>query len=358
MKKQVKRYASVLTALAMLFGVCTAAVPASAATINIEDEAVAADSRCKTIADGVTLNYITKQKTAQATITGISSTVSIVNLVIPPELDGCTVTCISENAFYNKQYLTSVYIPDTVTEIDDKAFRACTSLERVYGGAHVKKIGNSVFEGCKQLKSVQLPNWVESFGGSVFAGCQSLTKLILPKGITSLRATFQGCTNLQFVRIPEGVATVDQYAFYKCTGLTEVILPSSVQQIHNEAFLDGRDSTVICGYKGSAAEQFAKKHGNPFCELSTKAKVQLHNGKSYFIGDITTNNVIEDDDHRYLQGKLAQLVSFPKDKWHEVLADVNKDGSVDIRDVTSLQRYLAQNKGNTAPFRRSDSTAG
>lgn len=318
MKKQGIRIASVLTALAMLCGACTAAVPASAATINIEEEAVSAAGSSVTIADGVILNYITTTN-GQATITGITSTVGNVNLVIPSTIRGYTVSRISAFAFYNKDYLTGVSIPDTVTEI-----------------------GDSVFEGCDELKSVQLPNYVKKFGGSVFANCKSLTKVILPKGVKSLDATFQGCTNLQFVRIPEGVTTINQYAFYQCTNLTEVLVPGSVKQIDDAAFLYGRDSAVICGYKGSAAEQFAKKHGNPFCELSTKAKVQLHNGRSYFVGDITTNNVIEDDDHRYIQGQLAELASFPKDRWHQVLADANKDGSVDIRDVTCLQRYLAR----------------
>lgn len=346
MKKQVKRYASVLTALAMLFGVCTAAVPASAATINIEDEAVAATISTYTI-PGATLGY---QSTTSGTakIIGQFTEVYSANLVIPEMIYNYKVTKIASNAFNGKKdYLSSVFIPETVTVIGDSAFFSCSSLKSVMmensnDGAEIT-LESGIFAHCKSLTDVTLSNCVKEFPYTMFQGCKNLKTLTMHGNIkSSTENTFTECDALTTLIFERGVTRIKNVFGQLKSHLTKIVIVNKGVTIDDNAFPHGSDGTVICGYKGSAAEQFAKKHGNPFCELSTKAKVQLHNGKSYFIGDITTNNVIEDDDHRYLQGKLAQLVSFPKDKWHEVLADVNKDGSVDIRDVTSLQRYLAQ----------------
>ena len=58
------------------------------------------------------------------------------------------VTSIGEEAFYNRQGLTSVTIPASVTSINANAFRYCTGLTSVTIPGSVTTIGNYAFRGC------------------------------------------------------------------------------------------------------------------------------------------------------------------------------------------------------------------
>ena len=52
-------------------------------------------------------------------------------LKIPAKLDGKKVTVIGKTAFYKRNSLTSVTIPDSVTKIGDAAFSDCSNLTSV-----------------------------------------------------------------------------------------------------------------------------------------------------------------------------------------------------------------------------------
>ncbi|MBQ3550940.1 MAG: leucine-rich repeat protein [Clostridia bacterium] len=72
--------------------------------------------------------YRTTDETAA--LLGYSS--PFMDVVIPDDINGKTVSGIGIGAFADNQTITSVTVPDSVTEIGDSAFLGCSALETVY----------------------------------------------------------------------------------------------------------------------------------------------------------------------------------------------------------------------------------
>ena len=204
-----------------------------------------------------------------------------------------TVTSISENAFKECGYLTSVTIPNSVTSIGRMAFAYCRSLESVtlsenissiegytfydcnsltsitipnnvtyvgenafeYGynlsavtfGNNVTTIDNYAFAYCRSLESVTIPASVSYIGYSTFVSCNSLNSIVVESGNTTYdsrnncnaiieTASNTLITGCQSTIIPETVTTIGDKAFYGCDGLTTIVIPNSVTSIGYSAF--------------------------------------------------------------------------------------------------------------------------
>ena len=118
----------------------------------------------------------------EATITGCVTTCPT-ELVIPPKIDGFSVTSIGEYAFDGIQ-LTSVTIPDSVTIIGVHAFQQ-NQLSSVIVGNSVTSIGQNAF-GENQLTSITIPNSVTSLSGF---SINQLTSVTIPESVTIISET-------------------------------------------------------------------------------------------------------------------------------------------------------------------------
>jgi hypothetical protein len=191
------------------------------------------------------------------TITGYTGSGGVV--VIPPNINGLSVTSIGEEAFIQTS-LTSVTIPNSVTGIGVNAFYDCTSLTNVTIGDgvtnigagafsdaaltgvtipnSVTSIGESAFGACFGLASVTIGNGVTSIGSNAFSGCDQLTSVTIPNSVTSIgKGAFLGCSSLTGVTIGNSVNSIGDGTFLGCSGLTSVTIPNSVTSIGDEAFL-------------------------------------------------------------------------------------------------------------------------
>ena len=208
-------------------------------------------------------------------VTVVGFTGEPVYIDIPGFIEGCPVTEIRDNAFYNCHSLKSIKLPDTVLKIGHHSFYACYELESVILPDGLEEIGMGCFCGCGELSYVELPDTLKVLPDSCFRACASLTAVTLPQELETIeKLCFSGCRELRSVETGDSLADIGERAFYMCGGLGYVYIPPSVKNIGTEALgydCDGNmlikhTEMIIAGAEGSAAERYAEENGMVFAE--------------------------------------------------------------------------------------------
>ena len=102
---------------------------------------------------------------------------------------------------------------------------------------------------------------------------------------------FKNNTDIETVIIPEGISSIEDFAFYKCTGLKYVSIPESVTSVSEDGFYRCGALNVTCK-KGSTADN-----------------ISLYPSGSTIV-------------------------------YYVEKGDINGDGSIDMRDVIILMKYV------------------
>lgn len=171
-------------------------------------------------------------------------------LEIPAEIDGKAVTRIGDMAFYGKEYLTGITVPDSVKTIGDKAFTCCISSAYINLPQEMDSFGVEVFNSCYALEEITIPEGITGLlprvekieeGNDVlygfFAYCTALKKVVLPSTLKTIdESVFYNCPALESIEIPNGVTEIKRFAFEKCESLVSVEIPKSVTSIGDWAF--------------------------------------------------------------------------------------------------------------------------
>ena len=156
------------------------------------------------------------------------------------------VTELGDSAFYNKEQLKTITIPNSITSMGRSVFQGCSSLTSVTIPNSVISIGNHAFDCCSSLTSATIPNSVKSIGDYVFSDCSSLTSITIPNGVTSIgKSAFASCSSLTSITIPNGVTSIEMSAFFNCSSLTSITIPNSVTSIEPNAFYGCSSLTSI-----------------------------------------------------------------------------------------------------------------
>ena len=101
------------------------------------------------------------------------------DVVIPSEIDGIPVTCITVGAFKGCTSLTDITIPGSVVNIMNEAFKDCTSLKEVILSDGVAYIHDGAFAGCESLTDITIPASVRKIYVDAFDGCNSITNVTI-----------------------------------------------------------------------------------------------------------------------------------------------------------------------------------
>ena len=236
---------------------------------------------------------------------------------------------------YNKSN-TDVVIPESIAdlnvdEIADYAFLNCTDMPSISfrKAKYLKKIGYAAFSNCKSIEKLVLVNSIENISSAAFQGCSSLASVTISNSMTEIPSyAFYNCSSLNTVYIPKSVVSIGYNAFGGCTALSSITIPSTVTSIDKDAFYACTD-LVIKGESGSYAEQFASENGFTFVE-----------GKSYDVGDVNRDGKINIKDATEIQKYLAHIISLDAEAL--ILADYTVDETVNILDATQIQKFLAK----------------
>lgn len=159
----------------------------------------------------------------------------------------------------NSEYI----IPDSVKIIGEEAFAYCENLTGLRMSNNVTTINSGAFYSCKNLEKVNISNSVSKIEASTFSYCESLNYVNIPESILTIgESAFEFCNSLTEITIPKSVSKIDEYAFRLCPQLKKITILNPECEISEDNAID--KDTVICGYKKSTANQFAKKNRRKF----------------------------------------------------------------------------------------------
>lgn len=223
-------------------------------------------------------------------------------VVVPPVYNGKPVTSIKTSGFYNRDYITSVSLPNSLLELEHSAFDSCDSLTSITIPASVTKIAGtslssipnitfapgspftisddiiygydgtvfvgyvsgasvpetvSISDGVKtiadyafyymeNIKSVILPQTVNVIGKAAFYECAYMTSITMPDSMTSIgEVAFSFCKKLTSIVIPSGITTIEPSTFSACWKLASVTFPEGLTHIGSSAFANSKITELV-----------------------------------------------------------------------------------------------------------------
>ncbi len=218
---------------------------------------------------------------------------------------------------FEKTNLKKVTIPNSVTEIGGSAFSGCENLSSLTLSNKLESIGDYSFEDCTSLTSISLPNSLTYVGWHPFRSCTSLKTVSIGSGLKEWHNQgdygfiFDGCTALESITVspsnnnyssvngimydkkkteilvypqakkdttytvPSTINTLYGVSTNNNPYLKTITIPASVTDIRDHAvgyIEDGWDYNkvsgfTIKGYKGTAAERYARNNDFNFVQL-------------------------------------------------------------------------------------------
>ena len=318
MRTKVKKLTSVILAAVMMLGILTIApLTVSAATYGdfeytLEDDFTCTITGYNGTASNVTIpSTIYGYKVSEIGYNSFYDNNNIISVTLPNSLKS-----IGYSAFA-KTNLKKVTIPNSVTEIGHYAFSGCENLSSLTFSNKLESIGDRCFENCTSLTSVTLPNSVTAIGWSAFDSCSSLKTVSIGSGLkhcetqSSSWYIFKNCIALESITVSSSnnnyssangimydkkkteilvyprakkdtsytVPSTIKTLYFMSTNnnlyLKTITIPSSVTYIENNAVgylnIDWNYYKVsgftIKGYKGTAAERYARNNDFNFVQL-------------------------------------------------------------------------------------------
>ena len=275
--------------------------------------------------------------TANVTINSEERTV-----VVPSEIDGYTVSTISNIGVFTHQAWREVQIPSTVKMIGEFDYasgefeeknvfanmnsqllfirvasdnpyycnRECAlynksqtkiiALPATYQGSYyvpksVKEIGAYAFNYCEQIEEISLSSGLKKIGKGAFANCESITKIKIPGTVTEIgESAFWACGSLKEVTIPDGVTSLKKNTFMWCDKLRKLKIPKSVTYIDGSLINEVTgiyDVLTIYGYRGTAAEQYANSKNIKFEPLDEESEIPNNDNAEKASNNNTGENI-------------------------------------------------------------------
>ena len=200
------------------------------------------------------------------------------------EIVGNRITQQIELYINNKvEYYGNTY---DVVAISNEAFKNCSYLSSVQIEKGIKKIGDSAFESCANLQMINIPSNLSVIGNAAFKNCSILEYIILPDSISTIpNECFYGCKILDSVSIPSNVITIGEYAFYNCWSIEKLIIPSAVTEVGayalkgcrnlRELILEDGKVPLLLSHKGE------NESGSGYIDANGK-KIYIKYYNSYF----------------------------------------------------------------------------
>ena len=198
--------------------------------------------------DSIKAENYNLSKTPQGWFINKYTGADVQQLSIPAVIAGKPIVGINENAFYGRDALEDVLVPEGIEVIRFAAFAFCQNLKRIHLSDTLKELGSrasgektgtfGVFREDRALCEINLPDSLTCIGPSAFFNCTSLQMLHLPDSITEIGdMAFKNCLSLRSVHLPEAIREIPRNAFTGCLCLKQIYIPKGVERIESSAFM-------------------------------------------------------------------------------------------------------------------------
>lgn len=199
------------------------------------------------------------------TVTGYSGLEK--EVYIPVSHNGQSVTAIAARAFYGKNHVETVHLPETIETIGEYAFAGSSSnnymrlTEINLDITNITSIGKYAFQYCVFLEEIPLPDTLLQIDNHAFADCLNLESVFLPEKVEYLGdRVFSGCKKLGEITVHSGnpyFSGADGILYNK--NFTELVkfpenkqtenftVPASVTTLRAESFYGASIHTLTLG---------------------------------------------------------------------------------------------------------------
>ncbi len=146
-------------------------------------------------------------------ITKYNGTQDILELTIPSEIDGKTVTVIGKEAFAGATGLTIVNFPEGLLELEERAF-ADSSVKKAFlnDSRQLKEIPSEAFRNCLELVQVDMPASIETVKDEAFCYCLNLMSVVFRGNTAGIeRLAFDACPKMK-IYTKEGMDNIIRFA--------------------------------------------------------------------------------------------------------------------------------------------------
>jgi len=221
-------------------------------------------------------------------------------------------------------YVETVKFEEGITDVASYAFDFdYDNLETIIFSSTISRILVASFEGCDGLKTVTIPGNIKELSLWAFANCKNLETVILQDGIEDIGVdSFLACPKLKSITIPESVKRIWHRAFRDCNGLEDITILNKNTILIDEAMGTENNEetipvkTVIHGYTGSTAEEYAKRFNRTFVALDVSnapANDYLSGLKTFFDSIIKMLKPMLDNLMNTLNQLFANTATQPTD---------------------------------------------
>ncbi|MBO5797982.1 MAG: leucine-rich repeat domain-containing protein, partial [Clostridia bacterium] len=158
---------------------------------------------------------------------------------------------------------TAYEVPAGTRSVEEQAFRGCRQLTAVTFPEGLRRIGDNAFEDTG-LTHISLPAGILELGSAFFFTPWWESQPDGPVYLGDILYAVKGQEALEELVVQEGTRVVTVTALSECVFLKRLVFPASVERI-GDYFIN--PDVVIEGYRGTAAETYAKKRRYTFVAL-------------------------------------------------------------------------------------------
>lgn len=296
------------------------------------------------------------------------------------------ITALGDEVFFYCYKLESAVLPKSIKQVGTGVFRDCMKLKSVTFTQGKGKLGLYMFYGCVSLTEVNLPKNADKVETGMFGYCTSLREITIPSSVRIINGYAFYSSGLVSVDLPPLLMSINKKAFAQSKQLMTVNHQSyieSVVSISSDAFegcpvifpedTDPTESGSQDSVPAASIPQITTSEACPDtvppCETSsiapdpteilpmpgtdgpddstqdevTSSEDSFTVMEGYYMGDeagfYDSEEKVISSAHQSVEKSRQELLSLA---WNvRILGDSDKDGAVNIKDATMIQRFSA-----------------